>query len=261
MALQNLLKYTIVLPIVVILVACGDNEEVGKKLVVGVAPDYPPFEFIKNGEIVGFDIDLASEIAKSLDKKLEVKEIAFEDLIAALRGGNIEVIISAMTQTKARAENVDFSNLYYRSSDMSLLFKPDKKAIHSSSNLEGLIIGVQSSSFGEKLLNENEENMHFEVLPLIDNNQLIEHLKNGKIDAVLIETMQAKVFKDYNKELEYIKIDSMPIVQLPDNIRGFAIALKKKSDLLPEVNVILEQLAASGKLKALEEKWLEGYMD
>src|SRR3712207_6124472 len=62
-------------------------------LVVGTAPGYPPFEFIKSsngkGEVVGADIDLAKKIASELDVKLEIKAMEFDSILGALQGNKI----------------------------------------------------------------------------------------------------------------------------------------------------------------------------
>ncbi len=73
---------------------------------MATSADYPPYEFHKvvNGkdEIVGFDIEIAKEIAKQLGVELEIKDIKFDGLLAALQGGTVDMVISGMTPTEER---------------------------------------------------------------------------------------------------------------------------------------------------------------
>ena len=88
------------------------------KIILGTSADYPPYEFhaLVDGKdtIVGFDIELAKEIAKDLGVELEIKDMSFDGLLAALVSGNVDMVISGMTPTEERRQNVDFSEIYYQ---------------------------------------------------------------------------------------------------------------------------------------------------
>lgn len=98
------------------LVGCNKNQnttvdELGKikkagKIVLGTSADYPPYEFHKvidgKDEIVGFDIEIAKQIAKDLGVELEIKDMKFDGLLAALQAGKIDFIVSGMTPTEER---------------------------------------------------------------------------------------------------------------------------------------------------------------
>ena len=76
------------------------------KIILGTSADYPPYEFqaLIDGKdtIVGFDIELAKEIAKDLGVELEIKDMSFDGLLAALASGNVDMVISGMTPTEYR---------------------------------------------------------------------------------------------------------------------------------------------------------------
>ncbi|MEG1701249.1 MAG: transporter substrate-binding domain-containing protein, partial [Alistipes sp.] len=87
-----------------------------EKLYVGTdATEFPPFEYIENGEIKGFDIDLIKEIGKLLNKEVILKNIQFDGLIPALQTGKLDIIIAGMTITPEREKNINFSEPYYTS--------------------------------------------------------------------------------------------------------------------------------------------------
>ena len=87
------------------------------KIVIGTSADYPPYEFHKSIDgkdtIVGFDIEIAKEIAKDLGVELEIKDMKFDGLLAALQTGNIDFVAAGMNPTEDRKKNVDFSKIYY----------------------------------------------------------------------------------------------------------------------------------------------------
>jgi len=80
------------------------------KLVVGTSTPYEPMEYTdENGDIIGFDIDVAREIASALDVKLEIKDLVFDDLLDAVEDGSVDIAIAAITITIDRSEQVLFS--------------------------------------------------------------------------------------------------------------------------------------------------------
>ncbi|HEX5137792.1 MAG TPA: transporter substrate-binding domain-containing protein [Planctomycetota bacterium] len=85
------------------------------ELVVGTEPEFPPFES-KNekGEFVGFDMDMARDLAKDLGVKLRIEEMAWDSLPTALETGKIDVVISGMTATEERAKSRAFSEPYFK---------------------------------------------------------------------------------------------------------------------------------------------------
>nr|6Y16_A Chain A, Amino acid ABC transporter, periplasmic amino acid-binding protein,Amino acid ABC transporter, periplasmic amino acid-binding protein [Thermotoga maritima MSB8]6Y16_B Chain B, Amino acid ABC transporter, periplasmic amino acid-binding protein,Amino acid ABC transporter, periplasmic amino acid-binding protein [Thermotoga maritima MSB8] len=83
-------------------------------LLVGLSADFPPFEFVdENGNIVGFDVDLAKEIARRLGVELKIVDMTFDGLIPSLLTKKIDVIISGMTITEERKKVVAFSDPYF----------------------------------------------------------------------------------------------------------------------------------------------------
>ena len=111
-------------------------------LVVATSANYPPYEYLKtdssnddegksseqdlaakdsapnvdtNHRLMGFDIDLAGLIAKRLDRKLEIVDLAFDELIPALVSNQADIAIAALAPSEIRQQSVDFSDVYYRS--------------------------------------------------------------------------------------------------------------------------------------------------
>ena len=118
-------QITVLLLIVVALAACapsGDTTntitgekikqiQAAGKIVLGTSADYPPYEFHEtiNGvdTIVGFDIEIAKVIAKELGVELEIKDMSFDGLLAALQSGTVDMVIAGMSATPERQKSVD----------------------------------------------------------------------------------------------------------------------------------------------------------
>jgi polar amino acid transport system substrate-binding protein len=117
------------------------------KIVVGVAANYPPFEFYNSSyQLDGFDIALMRELAKRMGVQVEFQDFAFDGLLDALRVGQIDLAIAAISATPDRLQLVDFSNVYYFSSDAALVRVDFSKPLRSPVDFKGLKIGVERGS-------------------------------------------------------------------------------------------------------------------
>lgn len=218
-------------------------------LVLGTSADYPPYEFHAsingNDEIVGFDIEIGKEIAKDLGVELVIKDMKFDGLLAALDQGNIDIVIAGMSPTPERAENVDFSKIYYQSLQTVVVRAEDKDLLVSAESLAGKKIGVQKGAIQETIASEQFPDASPVALGKITD--LILSLNSGRIDAAIIEYPVAKSGVNANPGLFITEIP----IEMEDN--GTAIALKKGSgDYLDAVNATLDRL--------LEEKLVEKFV-
>src|SRR5512137_2205762 len=97
-----------------------------KELVVGTAADMPPLNMtLKDGKIVGMEMDIATMLANSIEVKLTVKPLRFNELLPALEAGQVDLILSGMTMTPLRNTQVAFAGPYF-ASGKSVLIKQEK---------------------------------------------------------------------------------------------------------------------------------------
>ena len=101
-------------------IADVDSKEVVK---MGTNAAFHPFEYIKGSEAVGFDVSMSKLIAKDLNKKLQVVDMSFDGLIAAVQSGAVDFVAAGMTATDERRQNVDFSEPYYESNQVIIVRK------------------------------------------------------------------------------------------------------------------------------------------
>lgn len=225
------------------------NTKSEKAWVLGLSADYPPFEFKKDGEIVGFDVDLARELAKEIGLTLSIEDMDFNGLILALKTGRIDFVMAGMTVTEERKKNVDFSDIYFNSSFSIVV--PKESKISKESDLGGKKIGAQLGSTMEKYA-KNKATIYpgLEVVALSKNPVLIQELKSSRLDGVLSEEVQAAAFVKANPTLKYVNLEKTK--------DGYAIAFAKGSNqpMINQVNAALKKLQSNGTLNRLRQKWL-----
>ncbi len=126
--MKKILYTTLALFCALVLGACSsdksqaNNTSSEKIYKVGIAANYPPFDFIKDTKITGFDVDLLEEIARREKFKLEWINMSFDGLIPALKSGKIDMIASAMSSTPQRLNSMDFSKTYFNTKNLYLKF-------------------------------------------------------------------------------------------------------------------------------------------
>lgn len=216
------------------------------KLVVGTSADYPPYEFHKEiggkDQIVGFDIEIAKQLATDLGVELEIKDMDFDGLLVALQANKVDMVFAGMTPTDERKENADFSDIYYTAQHGFIMRSGEEATIKSMDDLKGKKIGVQKGSIQEGIAQDNFDAENIKSLAKVTD--LVLDLKNNKVDAVLAELPVAKINCEKN---EGISLTSLAVDD-PDG--GSAIAMKKNStELQAEVNKTIKNLKDQNKIE------------
>jgi polar amino acid transport system substrate-binding protein len=222
---------------------CSDNKD--NVLLVATSADNPPYEHMREGEIVGFDVDLMNAIAKELGKEVEFKNTEFNGIIASLSSGNVDMAIAAMSVTDQRKEKVDFS-IPYTNANIAVLFRKESNLKSEQDLTKGMMVGSQLGTIWSLVAYEMSMKNGFNTESLANNLMLVEELKNGRLDAVIMEEFQVKKFTE-----KYPELDSFSTTQAS----SFAIALPKDSKLTDSVNKAIETLQAKGTINELAKKW------
>lgn len=246
---KKTLVFLLALSILFVFAGCGKQDKLAKikesgKIVLGTCADYPPYEFHKeiNGkdQIVGFDLEIAKAIADDLGVKLEIKDMKFEGLLAALAGDKIDFVVSGMTPTPERAESVDFSKVYYVEEQKLLIKKEDADKIKTIDDLKGLKIGAQKATVQEEIATGIEGAKDVKLLAKITD--LVLELSNDKIDAIVLPKPVAKAYSESNQDLFAPEISF-------GRQDGVAVAAAKgNKELVDAINKTLDKLIKEGKI-------------
>ncbi|MGO4887022.1 transporter substrate-binding domain-containing protein [Anaerobacillus sp. MEB173] len=227
----------------------GQAGEEKVTLVMGTSADYPPFEYIdtaKGSDIIGFDIDIADYIAEQLGFDYEITNMDFNGLVEAVRTNRVDFVLSGMTPTDERRENVDFSDVYYEGSQMIVTMADS--GLESLEDLNGKKVGVQLGSIQQ----EEAEAIEGAVVEKRDKiPQIIQELKIGQIDAVVLEDTVADGYLKSNDDL-------VGFMMPASEEAGYAIAFPKDSELTEQFNAVIAEMIENGTMEELINKWFGG---
>jgi polar amino acid transport system substrate-binding protein len=216
------------------------------EMVVGTSAAYAPFEFRKAGNLVGFDIDLGEEIAKRMGVKVKWVEIDFKGIIAGLKSKRADVLITAMTKTPGRAEQVAFSIPYYDAGIGAA--KPKGSTISKPQDLAGKTVGVQIGTSGQRYVKGDLKNVPVKEIKTYDTILLaLKDLENGRVDAVVNPLPSIAYNLKGLKGLEVTDVWTNRVVGI--NTR------KEDTALMAEINKHIADLKKEGFLDKLNSKW------
>ncbi len=230
----------------------GSETGANGTLVMGTNAAFPPYEFVDdNGNIIGIDAEIASEVAKKLDMKLEIKDMAFDSLITAVSSGSVDIVFAGMTVTEERKEAVNFTDSY--ATGIQVVIVKNDSPIASIDDLNGKKIGVQTGTTGDIYCSDTPENGGYgeDAVARYDNGALaVAALLNGQVDCVVIDNEPAKAFVEANEGLKILETEFA--------VEDYAAAISKdNTELLDKVNAALAELKAEGKIDEIIGKYIK----
>jgi len=238
-------------------------DEVKKRgtLIIGTEAAYVPYEFFKDGKIIGYDPDIADLMVPKIGAKAQFIDTAWAGIIPSLYAGKFDCIISAMTITKERADKVLFSMPYADASNVILL-REDETRIKTADDLSGKIIGVQLGSAAAGIIKVFEAKLKAAGRPGYADVKQYEHfpeayqdLLNKRVDAVVnSKSTLMVVIRDAPGKFKTLS-------GVSDITAYFGMAFRKEDGALRDfVNTQLAAMKQDGTLAKLQEKWFGGTM-
>lgn len=226
-----------------------------KLIVVGTRFKIEPFGFEnKEGELVGFDIDIANYIANKLGIIIKFEHVTTKEMFQVLDSDNVDVVISAITHTLERDKTMDFSITYFR--DYERIMVPLDSTIKTLSDLKGKTVALKRGISVQRGLKElfNNEIKFYEIDNRPDD---FEAVRMGLADAVATDSvfllsLRKQAFDNGKiKSLSEFELRAEPIKEIP-----YGIVIKQgESDLRDEINFILIEMQKSGYYKKIFKKW------
>jgi len=214
---------------------------------------YPPFEYVtRDGEIVGFDIDIAKAICKKLNAQCKFSNQPFDSLIPSLKLGKFDALIAALAITDQRKKHVAFSNPYYQNSGSFLTHKNSTMTL-TPEGISGKTVGVQSgTTFSDYLKAKYGKRVKIQYYASEESAFL--DLASNRIDAVLGDTPIILQWLQKHGKDNY-KIVGKPIVDKKYLGEGYGIAVKKNNTaLLNAINKALAAIKSDGTYNKIESK-------
>ncbi len=246
------LAVVLMLLMVVGVSACSQDEDTLSKvqesgvLVMGTNAEFPPFEYRdENGDVAGFDVEIAKEIASALGVELVIEDMDFGSIIGAVKSGKVDFGVAGMSVTEDRKENADFSDAYFDASQV-IIVQIGNTEIGGTEDLTGKVLGVQEGTTGDLEASEVEGAQVMRFKKAID---AVMDLRNGNLDAVIIDALPAQVFVEKNDDI--IMLDEYFTVE------EYAIAVRKgDTAFLEEINQVIAELKASGRYQEIYDEYI-----
>lgn len=220
------------------------------KLILGLDDTFAPMGFRDDSEeIVGFDIDLAKEVASRMGVKLEIKPIDWSSSILSLNKGDIDVLWNGLTINETRKEQINFSKPYLN--NRLVIVKPkNRNDINSKNDLAGKILGVQVGSNDEALQSDPISKEAKEIRKYDVNVNAFLDLRAKRIDAVIIDEVAAQYYISQEK-VDFVVVENSPLTE-----EFYGVGFRKTdSKLLAEVDRILDEMKSDGKASEISQKW------
>ncbi|MCX5816774.1 MAG: transporter substrate-binding domain-containing protein [Proteobacteria bacterium] len=210
----------------------------------GMSSGYPPFCFYNNRtELVGYDVDVANEIAKRLGVQPKLIDTEWKDIINNLNAGVYDGIVSSMSVTDERMVLVNFSIPYYYSKSVLVVSKDAPYKSHA--DMKGKIIGVEAGTMFESDAKRMGE---VNIRTFNTSDQALLALHNKLIDGVITDEIVA----NYVAGTKKFNLEPLSEPLRRDKI---AVALRKGDNaLLKKVNEILKAMQEDGTLRNLSAK-------
>ena len=217
------------------------------KLTVATSPDFAPYEFYAISEdgkpvMAGFDMALAQYIADDMGLELEIVPMDFDGVLSELATGNVDLGLAGLSPDPARADAMDFSDIYYMGGQslVTVADKADSIKSFDDVNKPEMSVGAQIGSIQMDLANENTPNADIIALPKVTD--LVSELIGGKMDAAFIETAVAESYKTNYPELTLV-------LDVPYDVEGSAVGIKKGNTALKDaVNAAIADAIADGSM-------------
>lgn len=242
----------------IFLTGCQSNEASSETddttYIVGLDDTFAPMGFRgDDGELVGFDIDLAEAVAEDLDYSLTFQPIDWALKETELNAGNIDMIWNGYTITEERADKVDFGTPYLENSQLIITLEGND--IDNKTDLIGKNVAAQQSSSAVSAIESDPSNIldQFnggEVIQFPSNNDVFNDLISGRSEAIVVDETLGRFYMAQNPSSDY-KI-------LEDNFgdEEYAIGFRQDDDILrEEINASLERLMENGTYDDIYLKW------
>ena len=236
------------------LTACGgakgatlkDVQKAGK-LTVATSPDFPPFESLEGGEVVGIEIDILKLICDDLGVELEIVQMDFDSVLVAIQAAKYDCAASGITVDADRQKNMLFTDPYYNAAQV-IVVKADS-SIQSKADLADKTVSVQSGTTAESGCQDEGIN----IQSFTANADAKAALTTGKVDAWVVDNLTAMQMVEEGDGLVILE------EKMTEEPYAFAFAFGSE-DLVKAINESLTKLIEDGTVESIFASYGEEYV-
>jgi polar amino acid transport system substrate-binding protein len=219
-------------------------------IVLGLDDTFAPMGFRdENNEIVGFDIDLAKEVATRLGVELKLQPIEWDSKVLELQAKNIDMIWSGLTINEERKEHINFSKPYFN--DRQVIIVLEESPVNAKADLEGTQVGVQLESTAAVAVEGDTEFAATlkDVVQYSSFNEVYMGVQSGILDAMVVDELSGRYAIGKNPGIFRVLEDTYGEEQIGIGFRKGDDSLRDKFD------EILDEIAEDGSGAEISVKW------
>jgi len=223
-------------------------------LKVGMELKYPPFETKDaSGNPEGASVMLAEALGEYLGREIQIVDTPYASLIPALNNGNVDIIISSMTITPSREEEVDFSDPYTTSQLMMLVYKDSKVQSVDDLNDPDVIIASKMGTIGAIWAESNAPKA--QIKNIDEEATAVLEVAQGKADVFIYDPLSIIRHHENYPDSTRAILEPLP------NTKGWGIAMRKgETELKEQINAFIEKAKTDGTYDNIRENYLKDKM-
>ena len=222
-----------------------------KPLVVGHTSDYEPLNFMRDGKLVGIEVDSAAEVGRILGRPIKSVIMPFADLLLALDKGDVDVVMAGISVTPERQEQVTFVAPFMTVGQMAIILADNagRYAQPRAAYREGTRIGVEPATTGERFA--RDQLPEAVVSQFASSEAAFTALRSNRIDMYIHDAPTSWLLavgtanSDLLSLFRYLTSEDLAWAVRKDNTR-----------LAAELNMALQVLQDNGRLRAIQNRWI-----
>ncbi len=219
---------------------------------IGVDPSSPPFVVDDGkGNLSGFDVALAKELASTWGVKIQYVYTGYDGLYDALNGGQFDLILSALPYNPFKTQDVSFSHAYFNGGPV-LVVRGDDTTTTGLDRLQGQAIAVELGSNGDAVARKWQRRYNLTLRQFNIGSEALRALQQRQVSAAIVDPI---TFFDFQRAEADVGVGSWRIVGKPLADENYVIAVRQDSPtLLREINTVIDSLKREGRLEELQKE-------
>lgn len=233
------------------LVVCSVQVQADPDLRVGISPHYRPMAFYKNGELTGIEVALAREAGQILQRRVRFVELPRNELVAALKAGKVDVVMSPVRLADAKDKGVIETDPYMKVGQMAIIRAGDAGRLAPPRAIFRLpvTVGVQKGSAGEAYADEHWPKNKIVAYPSPELG--LQALHDHKIDVFIHDSPTSWEIANSPRWGDLMSL-YRPLTHETLNW----LVRADNQDLRQQLNDVIDSLRESGRLSAIESYWI-----
>lgn len=250
-------KFSAVIISAIMLTACGNSSTTNSQneekptYIIGLDDTFAPMGFVdENGNLVGFDVDLANEIAKRKNFEIKFQPIDWAMKETELNSKNIDMIWNGYSITPEREEKVAFSEPYFE--DKQLVITMKYSDIKTLADIKGKVLALQAESTALDAVKKSPglfESLG-ELVEYPSNNEVFQDLQAGRCDVIVVDEALGRYYLKLNSDIDF------RVLEEDLGLEYMAVGFRKDDNKLRElINSGLRELKDDGTYDSIKAKW------